>query len=233
MHNINYHQLKINEEKDMKSRLLNTLFSVLLFYVTPSISVQAAVIHESAYLGTTGFVTGHTISDLQYYGSRFSLTETMQVDHIGGHIGMSLEDQVSGNKLFGAIVNLSSSSSIPIGSPFDAGEVEAYTTFSVFDSTDILIPLNVTLSAGDYGVVFGSGLFGATATGFMPGNDTDIPGSSSYFRYDNFDFIQWFDGGPGNTRFVVTGSVVPVPAAAWLFGSGLLGLIGVARRKKA
>ena len=28
-------------------------------------------------------------------------------------------------------------------------------------------------------------------------------------------------------------SVVPVPAAAWLFGSGLLGLIGVARRKAA
>jgi hypothetical protein len=27
-------------------------------------------------------------------------------------------------------------------------------------------------------------------------------------------------------------SAVPVPAAAWLFGSGLLGLIGVARRKK-
>lgn len=26
---------------------------------------------------------------------------------------------------------------------------------------------------------------------------------------------------------------VPVPAAAWLFGSGLLGLIGIARRKKA
>jgi len=29
----------------------------------------------------------------------------------------------------------------------------------------------------------------------------------------------------------VGASVVPVPAAAWLFGSGLLGLIGVARRK--
>ena len=28
-------------------------------------------------------------------------------------------------------------------------------------------------------------------------------------------------------------TVVPVPAAAWLFGSGLLGLVGVARRKKA
>ncbi len=29
-----------------------------------------------------------------------------------------------------------------------------------------------------------------------------------------------------------TVSAVPVPAAAWLFGSGLLGLVGVARRRR-
>ncbi|TCK19498.1 putative secreted protein [Thiogranum longum] len=29
------------------------------------------------------------------------------------------------------------------------------------------------------------------------------------------------------------GAVVPVPAAVWLFGSGLIGLVGLARRKKA
>jgi hypothetical protein len=28
-------------------------------------------------------------------------------------------------------------------------------------------------------------------------------------------------------------STVPVPAAVWLFGSAMLGLMGVARRKKA
>ena len=28
-------------------------------------------------------------------------------------------------------------------------------------------------------------------------------------------------------------STVPIPAAVWLFGSGLFGLIGMARRKKA
>jgi hypothetical protein len=40
----------------------------------------------------------------------------------------------------------------------------------------------------------------------------------------------------GNTAIdnvIVNTSVVPVPAAVWLFGSGLIGLIGIARRKKA
>ena len=31
----------------------------------------------------------------------------------------------------------------------------------------------------------------------------------------------------------IEASVIPVPAAVWLFGSGLLGLIGIARKKKA
>jgi fibronectin-binding autotransporter adhesin len=33
--------------------------------------------------------------------------------------------------------------------------------------------------------------------------------------------------------FVASASAVPVPSAVWLFGSGLLGLIGVSKRKKA
>ena len=35
------------------------------------------------------------------------------------------------------------------------------------------------------------------------------------------------------TRYQSLGGVVPVPAALWLFGTGLLGLIGVARKKAA
>ena len=34
-------------------------------------------------------------------------------------------------------------------------------------------------------------------------------------------------------HFLVRASVVPVPAAVWLFGSGLLGLVGMARRKQS
>jgi hypothetical protein len=40
------------------------------------------------------------------------------------------------------------------------------------------------------------------------------------------------DIGSGNSLTVLSVSNVPVPAAVWLFGSGLICLIGVARRKK-
>ena len=45
----------------------------------------------------------------------------------------------------------------------------------------------------------------------------------------------YFDIGSGNSLHVTGYSVssVPVPAAVWLFGSGFIGLIGIARRKKA
>ena len=47
--------------------------------------------------------------------------------------------------------------------------------------------------------------------------------------------VDWSAGSPGDYIRVLTNfspSAVPVPAAVWLFGSGLLGLIGVARRNK-
>lgn len=40
-----------------------------------------------------------------------------------------------------------------------------------------------------------------------------------------------FDAVIDNVSIVTDVSAVPVPAAVWLFGSGLLGLVGVARRK--
>lgn len=42
-----------------------------------------------------------------------------------------------------------------------------------------------------------------------------------------------FDIGSGNSMHVTSVSAVPVPAAVWLFGSGLLGLIAIAKRKAA
>jgi hypothetical protein len=57
----------------------------------------------------------------------------------------------------------------------------------------------------------------------IDGNADGIPG------------IPMAAGGPFggfNANFNANMTVVPIPAAAWLFGSGLVGLAGVARRKK-
>ena len=53
-------------------------------------------------------------------------------------------------------------------------------------------------------------------------------------RFDN-DSSQMYGYLTSGTSLTLTAqaTVVPVPAAVWLFGSGLLGLVGIARRKKA
>ena len=69
-------------------------------------------------------------------------------------------------------------------------------------------------------------------TGAAPFTDDDIAGSrliDGPFPGFNINL----DIGSGNSLTVLSVSNVPVPAAVWLFGSGLLGLIGMARRKKA
>ena len=68
----------------------------------------------------------------------------------------------------------------------------------------------------------------STVGGVTTYTSTDIDG-------DGIAGIGMIDGAfPGfSANFNLTTSAVPVPAAVWLFGSGLLGLVGVARRKAA
>jgi hypothetical protein len=61
-------------------------------------------------------------------------------------------------------------------------------------------------------------------------------GSINAWFFGYFNGLQAVNGKPGNFDgwAVRAGDVaVPVPAAVWLFGSGLMGLLGLARRKKA
>lgn len=72
-------------------------------------------------------------------------------------------------------------------------------------------------------------------------------GTTASYTLDSFSFdgsnVSWqvhnvlpspqLGGANVTTTFNYAGTAVPVPAAAWLFGSGLLGLAGTARRRRA
>jgi hypothetical protein len=76
----------------------------------------------------------------------------------------------------------------------------------------------------------------------------DDSGEADYIQITNLRDLYIFDSTmAGSDEFSATGSqsdiavswlvvrpaVVPIPTAFWLFGSGLIGLVGVARRKKS
>ena len=66
-------------------------------------TAEADIIHESATLGTTGVVEGPSVSGGQYIGSRFSLTETYNIEQVGGHI---METPATEGVLFATIISL-------------------------------------------------------------------------------------------------------------------------------
>lgn len=61
----------------------------------------------------------------------------------------------------------------------------------------------------------------AQVTSFIYGQDNDTGDLTRYKSYTNAGV------------FMVRNTVVPIPAAIWLFGTGLIALLGIARRKAA
>lgn len=114
---------------------------------------------------------------------------------------------------FNASSDASADGSVIVGLPsiFIGGEA------FIWDESDGLRPLKVVLE-NDFGLDL-SGWDLIAATGIS----------------DDGNIIVGYGTNPdGFTEgWVANTSVVPIPPALWLFGSGLLGMIGIARRKKA
>ncbi len=87
-------------------------------------------------------------------------------------------------------------------------------------------------------------LFGAggASIGFFGGVPDDVNFAASFSEFSYFDSLFDFFDAQDDAGFLISGTwdvnsfststAVPVPAAVWLFGSGLLGLVGVSRRGK-
>ena len=101
--------------------------------------------------------------------------------------------------------------------------------FGKFSYTLPMGPVPIATTTFNTSTIPGAGL-GSNPSGTLPLSDDGIGGSpmiSGPFPgfNANFDFTE--------LHVMSLTSTVPIPSAVWLFGSGLLGLIGIARRKKA
>jgi hypothetical protein len=192
-------------------------------------SADAKTIFETAAF--TGVDTGeYIVSDSRYFGVAFTLDKTTEITGIGGQFG-----GFPSGKIFGAIVPLPSATAFP---DFTPSTIEAhslaYVTFAApSDITDLTENLNVTLSAGTYGVVFGSGAIKVSGNGGL-GDGNNSVGSPNFFTYFQFDGDSWEAASMDGARITVSGVPEASTWAMMLIGFGGLGLAGArAARSRA
>lgn len=85
--------------------------------------------------------------------------------------------------------------------------------------------LSLTLAPGPYGIVFGSGLFGATGTARI-GQSNDEVGSADFFQYLAAASSDWLSADGEGVRLFVEGTVSAVPEPS-TWGMMLMGFCGV------
>lgn len=141
-------------------------------------------------------------------------------------------DVLVGDEFFSNAFNLTAGETITAYGTFTA-DLDAPGNVSVIFASDnfnsLTIDVNGTLFSksddNNYGA--GTGAFLTFNAGTLADFDfTSATFNSSFLAFDDFDSMygEWT---------TVSLTAVPVPAAVWLFGSGLLGLVGIARRKTA
>ena len=172
----------------------------------------------------TNLIVGNMLAD---WNSNTGVPLSMVWDATGlfNAIGFGLQagDVISGTNLKrGGVVIADASSAVPAsdgtsgvaGLPLNQGPAPLAVT--TLNTTTLCQP--------------GINCLGNALSGGAPFTDDDIGGSPMIdgpFPGLNVNL----DIGSGNSLTVLSVSSVPVPAAVWLFGSGLIGLLSVARKK--
>jgi len=204
----------------MKKTLLATTVALAL---TAATSASAAVFDinvtnmsfggDFASSGNFTEAGGAFQSDVLFNGSTYFATVTDVFDASGNWSASSPDAGTDASILGLGIIDNSANDNIWINEfsyDFTLTEGQIAVGLSFDWSTNYDIPVLAIFSC-DAGVC--SGQAAPMAAGPFPGNEPLWTGTGSITQ-----------GAP---------SAVPVPAAVWLFGSGLVGLAGIARRRKA
>jgi hypothetical protein len=166
-----------------------------------------------------------------FFGADFSVTQTVTISGIGAMFADTAQQSQSGSQgngsIFGAIVQVDPATGLPT-QPVEslASIVLGHVVFTPVTDGDTTAPLSLVLQPGTYGVVFGSGLFGATGVADLLAGNNPV-GSPSIF-VNNF---APFAADPSDTDVRLFVNAVPEPGSiAMLFTSGLM--FAAARRRR-
>jgi hypothetical protein len=206
---------------------MNRYLCVWLLLLQPLLPAPAfaEILFESGTLGPTGIYineigggvdpAGAVVSDFVFDGVRFEIMKAAITTRIGGHF---VADPRHNDSFFGTIVRLDNAMDFPDSGDLSTPDVLG-TTLLTFPnpSAEAFGDLEIHLDPGWYALLFGSGLFGASGSGAMPLNNSDI-GSPMYIGFQPWAGVGWGNLDPvfNDYRFVVEGLFVPEPSASVL-----------------
>lgn len=221
-----------------------SLFAAIFFATVTNANANTFYQSATGPFDSWGCCGGSDISNTQFIGASFSVNQTTEVDAIGGHFN-NIDASPSfsaflglGGTIFGAIVNLGSSG-LPTGSLTQLDRVLAYSVFTPNSGMDSQVSINATLLPGTYGLIFGSGLFGAngktTLTLIQPNQAVTSDGNIISINNSSFPTWGYMNDEPNRYRMFLSGSVVsavPEPETYLTLSIGLA-FVGLFQRRRS
>lgn len=194
-----------------------------------ALATATLVLSVNTHAATITFTDTDLASGIQVTKNGVTLTTT----NIGGSIQFIGSGIYTGLHLGGN--NTAGNYSLGFSESINSIEIE----FDALSSTSTLpveTLFNFATNSGSANISYtnqlGTTFDGSTISSTIADAQGIINFSGSFNSF-SFDHNQGTQNGFVIERMVINTSEVPVPAAAWLFGSSLLGLMGFARRNKA
>lgn len=224
---------------------------IILFILVASMLIVSANVNAAtiSFTGTLGFIemdNGSSIYSGLSVGDSFSggfiigdtSSDASSIDNIAPQArGYNFTGTPYGGIITdGSITTVGVNSSVGIGDNDGMGD----DTFYLNNLYEPDIPYDTVSDTWDVSSSNGTQSFGLTLYSLDIGAFSGLDYKILPYTLEQADYAIFYieDTDATGTTYLATGiltsvTVVPIPAAVWLFGSGLIGLIGVARRKKA
>jgi hypothetical protein len=207
--------MKKSQQSDIQRLTVTTLVTIAI--AVTAVTAQAAYIVNATETG----------GDVVFEGSgSLDLTERTFISTTSRGAGVLPSALLAIGGGTGALSDDYSTSSSFISGPLSIGPGTTFT------------PESSGIHTGDLVTFYFDGSFLSVPTGIQSGDN--LSGTSTFGGHTFATLgiapgtYEWTWGSGATTdSYKLNVGAVPVPAAVWLFGSGLLGLIGIARKKAA